>query len=120
MYILSIHDITSNILKLCVCLRNIYKREDYGLWIKLANYGATFCNIDETLVKVDAGSSLYKRRRGFRNIPAEFDLQLLSYKLKVKPITLAIFHFFIRVIILLLPSKLLGIFYKYKLRQRKY
>ena len=47
---------------------NIYKREDYGLWIKLTNYGAKFYNINETLVKVDAGNSLYKRRRGFKNI----------------------------------------------------
>ena len=72
---------------------NIYKREDYGLWIKLTNYGATFYNINETLVKVDAGDSLYKRRRGLKNIIAEFDLQFLSYKLKIKPFYLAVFYY---------------------------
>ena len=96
---------------------NIYKREDYGLWIKLINYGATFYNINKTLVTVDAGHSLYKRRRGLKNIPAEFKLQLLSYRLKIKPFYLALFHFFTRVIILLLPSRILGRFYLYKLRR---
>ena len=76
---------------------NIYKREDYGLWIKLTNYGATFYNINETLVKVDAGDSLYKRRRGFRNITAEFDLQFLSYKLKLKPFLSCSFLFFYKI-----------------------
>lgn len=98
---------------------NIYHREDYGLWIKLHHYGATFYNISENLVKVHGGDSLFKRRRGFRNITAELRLQLLSYKLEIKPIYLAIFHFFIRVIILLLPSKILGKFYLYKLRKKK-
>ena len=42
-----------------------------------------FYNINEILVKVDAGNSLYKRRRGFKNIPAEFALQYLSYKSKI-------------------------------------
>ena len=97
---------------------NIYKREDYGLWIKLTNYGATFYNINESLVQVDAGDSLYKRRRGFKNITAEFDLQYLSYKLKIKPLYLAIFYFFIRVILLILPSSLLGLFYMLKLRRK--
>ena len=98
---------------------NIYHREDYGLWIKLHHQGALFYNISENLVQVNGGQSLFKRRRGFRNIPAELNLQLLSYKLKIKPIYLAIFHFFIRVIILLLPSRILGKFYLYKLRQKK-
>ena len=95
---------------------DIYKREDYGLWIKLSNYGAIFYNINEILVKVDAGNSLYKRRRGFKNIPAEFALQYLSYKSKIKPFYLAVLHFFARVTILLLPSNILGRFYFYKLR----
>ena len=98
---------------------NIYHREDYGLWIKLHNYGANFYNISENLVEVDGGQSLFKRRRGFRNIPAEFKLQLLSYRLKIKPIYLATFHFLIRVIILLLPSNILGKFYLHKLRKKK-
>ena len=98
---------------------NIYHREDYGLWMKLHYSGAIFYNISDNLVEVDGGQSLFKRRRGFRNIPAELELQLLSYRLKIKPIYLAIFHFFIRVIILLLPSKILGKFYLFQLRKKK-
>tara|TARA_B100000989_G_scaffold291707_1_gene266555 strand:+ start:2716 stop:3534 length:819 start_codon:yes stop_codon:yes gene_type:complete len=98
---------------------NFYHREDYGLWMKLHHYGAKFYNISENLVQVNGGQSLFKRRRGFRNIPGEFKLQILSYRLKIKPIYLAIFHFLIRVIMLLLPSKILGKFYLYKLRQKK-
>ena len=98
---------------------DFYHREDYGLWIKLNYNGAIFYNINESLVQVNGGKSLFKRRRGFKNIPAEFKLQLLCYRLKIKPFYLAIFHFFARVIILLLPINILSKFYIYKLRQKK-
>ena len=98
---------------------DFYHREDYGLWIKLKYHGAIFHNINESLVQVNGGKSLFKRRRGFKNIPAEFKLQLLCYRLKIKPFYLAIFHFFARVIILLLPISILSKFYIYKLRQKK-
>ena len=65
---------------------NIFHREDYGLWIKLAYQGANFYNLNDTLVRVNGGKSLYKRRRGFKNIPAEFKLQFLFFRLKIKPV----------------------------------
>ena len=98
---------------------DFYHREDYGLWIKLNYHGAIFYNINESLVQVNGGKSLFKRRRGFKNIPAEFKLQLLCYRLKIKPFYLAILHFFARVIILLLPINILSKFYIYKLRKKK-
>ena len=36
--------------------------------------GANFYNLNDTLVRVNGGKSLYKRRRGFKNIPGEFEL----------------------------------------------
>ena len=46
---------------------NIYHREDYGLWAKLVKKGAIFHNIDEVLVHVNGGKTLYKRRGGLKN-----------------------------------------------------
>mgnify|MGYP001333461278 CR=1 FL=1 len=97
---------------------NIFHREDYGLWIKLAYQRANFYNINDILVRVNGGKSLYKRRRGFKNIPGEFKLQFLFYRLKIKPIYLSIFHFIVRIIILLLPINILEKFYQQQLRQK--
>ena len=97
---------------------NIFHREDYGLWVKLAHEGAIFCNLNDILVRVNGGKSLYKRRRGFKNIPAEFKLQFLFYRLKIKPFYLVIFHFIVRIFILLLPINILEKFYQKKLRQK--
>ena len=64
---------------------NIYLREDYALWAKLIEKGARFHNINEVLVHVNGGESLYKRRSGFKNAIAEYKLQILLYKCKIKP-----------------------------------
>ena len=52
------------------------------------------------------------------NIPAEFKLQFLFYRLKIKPFYLVIFHFIIRIFILLLPINILEKFYQEILRQK--
>ena len=72
---------------------NIYLREDYGLWVKLSKEGAIFHNIDEVLVHVNGGKSLYKRRSGFKNAIAEYKLQILLYQCKIKPFLLFIILF---------------------------
>ncbi len=97
---------------------NIYLREDYALWAKLANKGAIFHNIDEILVHVNGGANIYKRRRGFKNALAEIKLQYFLCKCKIKPFFLAIIHLFIRILFLLLPSKIVEKIYIKKFRSQ--
>ena len=97
---------------------NIYLREDYGLWIKLSKKGAIFHNIDEVLVHVNGGNTLYKRRGGLKNAIAELKLQLLLYKCKIKPLFLAFFHLILRGTFLLLPSKIIEKIYIEKFRNK--
>ena len=97
---------------------NIYLREDYALWAKLAEKGAVFHNIDDILVHVNGGGNLYKRRRGLKNALAELKLQYFLYKCKIKPFFLAIIHLFLRTCFLLLPSKIVEEIYLKKLRSQ--
>ena len=97
---------------------NIYLREDYGLWAKLVKKEAIFHNIDEVLVHVNGGKTLYKRRGGLKNAIAELKLQLLLYQCKIKPLFLAFFHLILRTIFLLLPSKIVENIYVEKFRKK--
>ena len=67
-----------------------------ALWAKLVKKGAIFHNIDEVLVHVNGGKTLYKRRSGLKNAIAELKLQLLLYKCKIKPLFLAVIHLILR------------------------
>lgn len=98
---------------------NIYLREDYALWAKVAEKGAVFHNIDENLVHVNGGGTLYSRRGGWKNALAEWKLQKLLYQCKIKPLILCIIHLFIRTFFLLLPSKIIEKIYIKKLRHKK-
>ncbi len=97
---------------------NIYLREDYGLWAKLAKKGAVFHNIDEILVHVNGGHNLYRRRKGLKNALAESRLQLLLYQCKIKPLFLAVFHLILRTAFLLLPSIIVQKIYINKFRNK--
>ena len=97
---------------------NIYLREDYALWAKLAEKGAIFHNIDEILVHVNGGKALFKRRGGLKNAFAELKLQILLFNCKVKPLILVLFHLIIRTFFLILPPKIIEIIYVNKFRHK--
>lgn len=52
-----------------------YCEEDYYLWIRLAQSGYKFHNVDETLVNVRVGKAMYQRRGGWRYFKSEARLQ---------------------------------------------
>lgn len=52
-----------------------YCEEDYYLWIRLAQSGFKFCNINENLVNVRVGKEMYQRRGGFKYFKSEAKLQ---------------------------------------------
>ena len=97
---------------------NIYQREDYGLWAKLMHKKYSFYNIEDILVHVNGGKSLYKRRGGFKNAIAEIKLQVLLFKCELKSLSLCIFDLFLRASILLLPTKILEKIYTKVLRKK--
>lgn len=60
-----------------------YCEEDYYLWIRLAQAGFPFYNIQENLVNVRVGKEMYKRRGGWRYFKSEARLQqyMLNHKI---------------------------------------
>ncbi len=57
-----------------------YCEEDYYLWIRLAQAGYKFYNIQENIVNVRVGKEMYRRRGGWRYFKSEARLQ--HYMLK--------------------------------------
>ena len=98
---------------------NIYLREDYGLWAKLVTQKVAFYNINEVLVHVNGGKSLYKRRGGIKNAIAEIKLQILLGQYKIKPFYKVFFDLILRTSFLLLPSKFIEKIYVNKMRSHQ-
>lgn len=49
--------------------------EDYYLWIRMAQAGMKFANLEQTLVNVRVGDEMYRRRGGWRYFKSEAALQ---------------------------------------------
>lgn len=57
-----------------------YCNEDYYLWIRIAEAGLQFLNIDDCLVSMRVNQDSYKRRGGIKYFISEAKLQTLMYK----------------------------------------
>lgn len=57
--------------------------EDYYLWIRMAECGLKFSNIDENLVDVRVGKDMYNRRGGIRYFKSETALQKYMLNKKI-------------------------------------
>jgi putative UDP-galactose--lipooligosaccharide galactosyltransferase len=57
-----------------------YCEEDYYLWLRLAQAGYKFYNIDENLVNVRVGKEMYQRRGGWRYFKSEARLQWYMFR----------------------------------------
>lgn len=55
--------------------RNFPFNEDYDLWIRLAQRGAVFSNLDDSLVYVRVNDDMYYRRGGMRYFKSEYRIQ---------------------------------------------
>ncbi|MBI0577960.1 glycosyltransferase [Neobacillus cucumis] len=60
--------------------KHLYFLEDYYLWVRMINEGLNLINIDETLVYVRTGNSMFKRRSNPQYISSWFLLQKEMYK----------------------------------------
>ena len=87
-------------------------KEDYGLWLKFIASNFEFMNVSNVWVHATTGDQFFRRRSGFAVISSEFDLQKLSYDLKLKSFFRAGLDFFSRVLILSLPFSLKKFLYR--------
>lgn len=60
-----------------------YCEEDYYLWVRLAENGYKFGNLNENLVNVRVGKDMYQRRGGFRYFKSEAKLQKYMWSHKI-------------------------------------
>lgn len=60
-----------------------YCDEDYYLWLRMAEAGATFANCGRVLVNVRVGEDMYKRRGGVKYFKSEAKLQKYMLQKKV-------------------------------------
>lgn len=82
---------------------SLHLREDYGLWALMLAKGAKALNIPEVLVTATTGKEFYVRRGGLRSALAEYDLQKLLCKAKIKSIWLAGFDCMVRSAVFIMP-----------------
>lgn len=86
-----------------------YCDEDYYLWLRMMQNGATFANTGTVLVNVRVGKEMYRRRGGLKYFESEAKLQ--KYMLEHKIITFPIYAFNVvkRFILqVLMPNKIRG------------
>ncbi|MFH7818874.1 glycosyltransferase [Neobacillus thermocopriae] len=96
-----------------------YHNEDYYLWIRMYQCGATFMNLKDSLVLVRVGNEMYRRRGGWKYFKSEAKLQkyMLDHKIisSMSFIKNVIIRFILQV---LMPNRLRGyIFKKYARKQ---
>lgn len=92
--------------------------EDYYLWIRMAEAGYCFANLQDTLVNVRVGKKMYARRGGWKYFKSEKGLQ--DYMLAHKMISLAryCYNVFGRFVIqVAMPNQLRGFIFQKLFRQ---
>ena len=82
---------------------DVYLREDYGLWAKMAQAGARMRNIPDNLVTARAGTDLYVRRSGWKYAVGEIHLQRLLVKAGIKSVPEAVWDGSVRMLVFLAP-----------------
>ena len=83
--------------------------EDYYLWIRMAQKGIVFMNVEETLVNVRVGNEMYQRRGGIKYFKSEAKLQKYMYDNKMIGFGRYFINVLERLILqVLMPNKLRG------------
>jgi hypothetical protein len=91
-------------------------KEDYGLWIKFLSSGAKVCNSNKVFVRVRVNDSFYIRRSGLKHLYSELKIQHLLLTHRLTKIYISIVVFSIRIFFILMPSRIIKIFYQNVLR----
>lgn len=90
-----------------------YCEEDYYLWIRMAEAGCVFANIDKTLVFVRVGNEMYQRRGGWKYFKSEEKIQRYMFVHKLIRFHTYLYNTIIRFILqVLMPNKLRGFIFQ--------
>lgn len=86
-----------------------YCEEDYYLWIRLAQNGYKFYNIQDNLVNVRVGEEMYQRRGGWKYFKSEAKLQRYMLKHNVISLPKFIYNVLLRFIVqVMMPNSVRG------------
>ena len=97
-----------------------YCEEDYYLWVRMAQAGMKFANIEDLLVNVRVGLDMYNRRGGLRYFKSEAKLQKYMLKNKIIGLPTYLVNVTKRLIVqVLLPNRVRGWVYRAFARTRK-
>lgn len=90
-----------------------YHNEDYYLWIRMFQEGATFMNLEDSLVLVRVGREMYNRRGGLKYFKSEAKLQKYMYNNGIINSITFTKNVLIRLILqVLMPNRLRGFIFK--------
>lgn len=97
--------------------KHFFLKEDIYLWLRLYKNNATFSNIQESLLFFRVSENMYSRRKGLMYALSEY--KIFKFRLELKLINFFEFILFttLTIIIRLMPSKLVKIFYHNILRK---
>ena len=86
-----------------------YCEEDYYLWIRLAQNGYKFYNIQDNLVNVRVGEEMYQRRGGWKYFKSEAKLQRYMLKHSVISLPKYLYNVLLRFAVqVMMPNKVRG------------
>ena len=87
-----------------------YHNEDYYLWIRMYQSGATFKNLKDSLVLVRVGDEMYKRRGGWKYFKSDAKIQKYMFDHGITNIFIFIKNVVVRFILqILIPNRLRGV-----------
>ncbi|MGX9457604.1 glycosyltransferase [Photobacterium damselae subsp. damselae] len=86
--------------------------EDYYLWVRMHAKGMNIANIDDVLVYARVGNGMLERRQGYKYYRSELRFMKQLLKLPIKDKSKIAMIFLARAHMRLLPTKILGNFYK--------
>jgi glycosyltransferase involved in cell wall biosynthesis len=88
--------------------RSVDRLEDWDLWVRLLQNGATFANIPEVLVQVRAGEDMFGRRGGFEYAREEIRQQYDFFRWGFIGVFRLFYNLLTRVPIRFFPNRLRG------------
>lgn len=96
-----------------------YCEEDYYLWIRLAQRGYKFYNIQENLVYVRVGEEMYQRRGGWKYFKSEAKLQRYMMKHSLISFPKYIINILLRFVVqVAMPNQLRGFVFQKFFRKK--
>lgn len=97
---------------------DVFKKEDYALWIKMIGTGARVTNLSETLVTVSGGAAMHARRGGWKYLLSEISIARLLLKYELQNTVMGVLTSGVRVLILSIPTNLKKFLYSAVLRSK--